>query len=470
MNTFTGGGVAAVHEHANYDRTVGLGEFIAVMNGVEFRTRHNDYKLRMPSKTTNNYGEMEDLPFPEVPPSVKSKKTVAEQITEMRKYFEAFYKQDKHIRNYEPYFRPVMCYLEGGWTTDTKTFSEPFESDRHFIDASSWFDLQEKVRYTSYTGGKSNNENYSFLPTTIINVTETGQPVYAQWNYRILCHPIRTALKLQDFQLVDDFASRMRSRKNFTRFGRTRAARFSLALRRGRNYDPKLGFGNFTDYEYGGYTLMDRIMYEIPGKDNYRGHMHDNSFDLLKYRFDRLNTTLNSAYYHRFYKIFPKGAKGLEIQHRGFADKNLWVATTTQDKVAKVDTKDCYYDTNVQKTVCHRYESQFTYAVPLEIIWTTPLSKWNPYNFYFHDVRHANDVYKDGRTGEFDKAHAYNGTSRNAYYLTPAEFFHAGEVARDPADTARDTVGVLDQHGNVSRSGPAVIKLFSCSTQLSMKF
>ena len=108
---------------------------------------------------------------------------------------------------------------------------------------------------------------------------------------------------------------------------------------------------------------MDRFMYAIPGKDNYRGHMHDNSFDLLKYRFDRLNTTMNSAYYHRFYKFFPKGAKGLEIQHRGFADKNLWVATTTQDKVAKVDTKDCYYDTNLLKTVCHRYESQFTYIL-----------------------------------------------------------------------------------------------------------
>ena len=33
----------SIHEHANNIRTVGLGEFIAVLNGVEFRTRHNDY-------------------------------------------------------------------------------------------------------------------------------------------------------------------------------------------------------------------------------------------------------------------------------------------------------------------------------------------------------------------------------------------------------------------------------------------
>lgn len=66
------------------------------------------------------------------------------------------------------------------------------------------------------------------------------------------------------------------------------------------------------------------------------------------------------------------------------------------------------------------------------------------------DSRHRSDVSKGGRNGGLDNAHAYNGTSMTAYYLTPAEFFHPGEVARDPADTARDTVGVLDQHGSVS--------------------
>ena len=41
--------MASIHDHANNIRTVGMGEFVAVLNGVEFRTRHNDYRLYMPS-------------------------------------------------------------------------------------------------------------------------------------------------------------------------------------------------------------------------------------------------------------------------------------------------------------------------------------------------------------------------------------------------------------------------------------
>jgi hypothetical protein len=47
-------------------------------------------------------------------------------------------------RDFRPYFKPVLCYLEGAWTLD-KNIDEPFSSDRHHIEADSWFDLQEKV-------------------------------------------------------------------------------------------------------------------------------------------------------------------------------------------------------------------------------------------------------------------------------------------------------------------------------------
>ena len=47
-----------------------MGEVHAVMNGVEFRTRHNDYKLRMKSRTDPGYGKLEVIPFPDVPPEV----------------------------------------------------------------------------------------------------------------------------------------------------------------------------------------------------------------------------------------------------------------------------------------------------------------------------------------------------------------------------------------------------------------
>lgn len=43
---------------------------MVVLNGVEFRTRHNDYRLNMPSKTSNSYGAYEKIEMPEVPPEV----------------------------------------------------------------------------------------------------------------------------------------------------------------------------------------------------------------------------------------------------------------------------------------------------------------------------------------------------------------------------------------------------------------
>ncbi|KAK3089864.1 hypothetical protein FSP39_007171 [Pinctada imbricata] len=182
--------INSIHDHSNYKMTVGMGEVIAVLNGLEFRTRHNDYKLRMPSKSSHAYNAIEDLPFPPVPPSVLSQPNVSAQMEEMRNYFKAWKYQNYHYRDYRKYFKPVLCYMEGGWTTNTKTLDEPFQSDRHFVDAKSWFDLQEKIRLTSYTGGKSNLENFSYLPSVIMNV-RNGTAEFAQWNYRIMCHPIQ---------------------------------------------------------------------------------------------------------------------------------------------------------------------------------------------------------------------------------------------------------------------------------------
>ena len=64
-----------------------MGELNVVLNGIEFRTRHNDYRLRMPSKTKKDYNLMENIDFPPVPPAVLNKKTVHEQVLEMREWF-----------------------------------------------------------------------------------------------------------------------------------------------------------------------------------------------------------------------------------------------------------------------------------------------------------------------------------------------------------------------------------------------
>ncbi|KAH3827759.1 uncharacterized protein LOC127881513 [Dreissena polymorpha] len=448
---------ASVHEHANYDRTVGLGEFNAVLNGVDFRTRHNDYRLSMPHRTRKDYDMTEEIPFPDVPPSVLSKHTMAEQIAEMREYFKAFHYQDWHIRDYRPYFKPVMCYLEGAWTTDTRSLIEPFHSDRHFIDATSWFDLQEKIRFMSSSGAKNLNENYSYLPTTIINVTENGEPIYAQWNYRIVCHPITSALNLQDFEPIDDLAVRMLNNYNMSEYSNSKATRFSLAPYGGGHYQKESQSGTYESRRYL-HGLMDKIMYEIPGKDNYMGYIEDKAFGLLKLQVDKTNETLNVARYSRHYKYNQPSAMGTTVANRGFSDPSMYVAETSNPRIAKISvTTDC---NKVNGTnVCNTYEGRHTYAIPLEVIWLTPLQKWNPYNLTYQNNAAAPGLNR--RTGGFSKQTAYNGTSKQFYYITPVDFFIGGATGRDPADTAKDSVGVLDEHGNVCNVTASGIRIFT---------
>ena len=64
----------------------------------------------------------------------------------MREWFKAWKDQDYSVRDYREHFKAILCYLEGAWTvSDGDALDESFDSDRHFIDASSWHDLQDKV-------------------------------------------------------------------------------------------------------------------------------------------------------------------------------------------------------------------------------------------------------------------------------------------------------------------------------------
>ena len=124
INTHSGFAAAAIHDHANNDRTVGMGEVTAVLNGVEFKTRHNDYRLYMPHRTSKTMNAYERIPFPDVPPEVTNKATIDEQVKEMREWFKAFREQDHTVRDYRKYFKPVLCYLEGSWTQSVKDITE----------------------------------------------------------------------------------------------------------------------------------------------------------------------------------------------------------------------------------------------------------------------------------------------------------------------------------------------------------
>ena len=74
-------------------------------------------------------------------------------------------------------------------TSEISVFRAVHVIDHHLI-------LQEKIRYTSATGRKSLLENFAWLPTTISNVTDNGEITYSQYNYRILCHPLKTEVPL----------------------------------------------------------------------------------------------------------------------------------------------------------------------------------------------------------------------------------------------------------------------------------
>ncbi len=446
--THTMRSVASIHDHANNIRTVGMGELIAVLNGLEFRTRHNDYRLYMPSETSKNYHSVQPILLPDVPPKVRQQTKVEDQIIEMKEWFKAWKDQDYSVRDYRPYFKPVLCYLEGAWTSsDGDSLDESFDSDRHFIDAASWHDLQDKIRFASYSGRKDSNENYAYLPTTIIDVVN-GTPIFAQWNYRILCHPISGDLPLNRFRVVDDLATRMSYKRTVKEHSNTRSARFEL-----NDFDEDVWRDGHINY-----GLMDKLMAEIPGKDNYPGELVDDGFGEVATSYipkagrGQEEEPLNTAYYHRMYRVSQTGAMGLQTRRRSINDETIYMAMTSQPKVASVKAKHCKGRGRMQ--TCVEYQQKWTYAIPLEIIYLTPLSQWNPYNIaYKGDLRSSTDartVSANRRNGGKTSLTAYNGTNSKVYYLTPNDFFTAdGEVGRDPADTVRNAVGVLDRNGDV---------------------
>jgi len=440
-DTHIGGSALGIHDHPDYDRTIGMGEFVGVLNGVEFRTRHNDYKLRKPSHNHRTYDEVEDIRFPHVPGRVTHKTNITAQVLEMREWFKAFKEQNYHHRDYRNYFKANLCYLEGAWTLNAKTLNEPFQSDRHHIDATSWFDLQEKIRFTSYAGSKSNLENFAYLPTIMYNVTD-GIPQFAQWNYRILCHPLKQQVPTGYFKLQDDLSARLAHKYTWDKMAERRAARFKI--------------NEYGTDRYNNVGFLDSLMAEIPGKNNYKwANMTDDAFGLMNYDVSDKdgNTPLNTAHYHRWFKLGARSAMGITVNHRGYHDENMWVAQTTQPNIMPMSLHHCYYNSTSHKRECGWSTRRVSYAIPLEIVYTTPLQTWNPYGLEYHD-HNCSEVERNGRNGVADKAHAFNGTCYRRFYKTPVEFYK-GNVEYDPANTARSGVSVLDKNGTIRQVAPS---------------
>merc|ERR1712048_1490339 len=95
-------------------------------------------------------------------------------------------------------------------------------------------------------------------------------------------------------------------------------------------------------------------------------------------------------------------------------------------------------------------EEKWTYAIPLEIIYLTPLSKWNPYDLKFHGLHvKGTPATLGGRYGDCVpwKKKELNGTNSKRFYQTPDEFFSGSEKHKGKADTSRPFSCVLDQKG-----------------------
>ena len=84
------------------------------------------------------------------------------------------------------------------------------------------------------------------------------------------------------------------------------------------------------------FSFVDKIMGEIPGKDNYGAYIQDDALGQLALTMDpdKEGEILNATYYHRYYKVKERGTMGQQLRHRGFSDSNLWMAMNTQPKVA----------------------------------------------------------------------------------------------------------------------------------------
>ena len=447
-SSHTGLSMASIHDHSNNIRTIGMGEVIAVLNGVEFRTRHNDYGLKMPVNGSSTYHQVEDIPFPDVPPEVTQHENIDDQIAEMREWFKAWKKQDHSVRDYRRYFKANLCYMEGAWIF-SEELEEPYKSDRHSLDASSWFDLHENIRYSSYSGRKNNRENFAYLPTTIMNMINGTLPQMAQWNYRILCHPLKRDLPLNRFRVVDDLMARMANKKTLEEHERTRAARFTL--------NP-----SDTDEwveERKNHGLVDELMGEVPGKDNYGAELIDDAFVTPTYPpgSNDTSTAQNVAYYHRRMRVDKEDPE----RHRGYADENAFMAMASHPNIAGIDVNVCRGEHN---NVCTLHDQKWTYAIPMEIIFTTPLLTWNPYDLDYKgdaDTTAGQTVTEDGRRGSLqDPAKAYNGINSKAYYQTPFEFFQSSEEGTTDADTARNVAGVIDQGGELRRVRASGTRVF----------
>jgi hypothetical protein len=417
--------VLNIHNHPNYPQMCGIAEISAAINGYYVRTRHNDY--RIVQAAAGDYLAYTEIGPPAVPASVTALPAVADQVTEMRAYFEALAAADTGIRDFRTHFRWNLSVLEI-WPEiieADRQFAETYPSFRHVESTLEMRAQMERVLELAATGWKPRGENVSIIPGSARQITVNGEPRWVLWRFRIVCkdvgdlqtYPIQTLLTLVDRPNV-----RWHLGQTLEQLRLTRSARFSV--------NRALAADHF-EGRYEGLDLLDTMMGTVPGLSGpganiTEAHPSPDGNALIY----GTETNLNAAFYNRKFS-YAIGASGRLLARRGWNDPTLFTALTTRPEVAPVTSGP------------HSYRA--SYAIPLELILRTPLETWNP---------HVLPLLADNvtPTGAGTQANPYNGYRRdNFYYLTPASFFSGAAGNPDPADTDPGDVWIRDG-GAVARA------------------
>jgi len=456
--TYSNGATSAIHDHADFINIAGMGELSAVLNGVEFQTRHNDYALEMPHTNSSEYGATERLPFPEVPQSVLDQPDINASIAEMQEYFRAFKMQNKSHRDYTNVIKPNLCYLEGAWIDEDGVLDEPFDSDRHEIDASTWKELHDKIRYMVNSGRKDPLENLAQLPSSIRNLIDDTYPVISNWEYRIVCHPLKNDVPTARFRIADDISVQLlNSPLTREELYYSRRARFDIS--KYIDLDDPDGEDNRTyadGYWQPGikqWNYLDYLMEQVPGKDNYGANLTDELPGGVQRVVGYNNgEPVNSGYYNRFFALNEADAMGATRQKRGYNDRYMFTAQTTQEKVSPIAVEWTEINGITGEVLIdgEMTESRSSYAIPLEIVYLTPLRNWNPHGIEYIPMDGFDpEMFLQGKCSDEngENGNPLTGWADFRSYFTPAEFYERVST-RTGADTAQSGLCALDQNGD----------------------
>lgn len=373
-----------IHSHPDYRGLVGSGEIQFVANGLVGQTRHRDYKLE--ESIQGSY--LATRPIEQRPHSPEFKAlSFNDQVIEMKSRFERYENGE-----FPEGFSFKISILEVWLEEFSPNLTETYASDRHQFETSSLEAAIELLNYHSTSGFKPVFENVTFEPTVVRYVDHKGDAKIGILKNRMVCTDLTSMGDLREnLSVVNDPSAVV---------GRRRTERWKL------------------DDCLDGWTIMDEIMSNVPGMDgggsvdtenySYRGELlniqkHDKSGDL------------NSSYYSRKGSR-SRGAGGLSSFNRGFSDPMLFVATTNHSQVSEQSI--------------YGIHKRYSYAIPMELILSTPLDGWNPHEIPFKSVVSGNGTQADPRDG-------YNYIKN--YFINPIDVFTDPPGGRNPASTGVNT-------------------------------